>query len=291
MKGMEGLALTVQSPSAEVPFEGPIPLILTITNHGTDAVTIPSDAFLDIEFESPPGWRLRETSGPRPYHLLGPLPTTTLAPGQWSSRVIYVHDYFASITPGPTELPVTVKLWPQGGAGQPVVLRDVWGFAVMAPDPEGFETRIKAIQRHIAAERSAEQRLELYKSVASLAHPALIPLFLEALLDPTVQVFHLTARRRLVDLAETYGKLESIIQYLINYGSRYDAEFFRLWQQKQVRLSAEEINRLCESSSLWTRLFCLEYYRQQYNRQGLIQSLKAELEELTERVRTLENTQ
>jgi hypothetical protein len=80
-----------------------------------------------------------------------------------------------------------------------------------------------------------------------------------------------------------------LIKHLTNHGGRYDAEFFRLWQEKQIQLSEEEVARLCESSSLWIRLFCLEYYKKQYNRKGLVESLKSELKELIERAQNVKD--
>ncbi|HZM85050.1 MAG TPA: hypothetical protein VFF31_00710 [Blastocatellia bacterium] len=269
-----------------VSFEGPIPVTLTMTYHGKDPIEIMSDEFIDIEFEPPQGWTLKER--PKLRNLTGILPTTTLSNGQSLSRQIYLHDYFSSITPGDTKLTVVVKVWPKSeGKVEPFVLREFCSFKVMGPDPEGFKDRIRRIHQQILSEKSAEKRLELYKSLASLSHADLIPIFLESLLDPHMLVFHLTARRRLVDLAEKYGKRDSLIAHLANHGGRYDAEFFRLWQEKQIRLTEEEISRLCESSSLWVRLFCLENYGKQYNRKGLIDSLKSELKELTERAQNL----
>jgi hypothetical protein len=285
---MEGFSLSVRSPSDRVLLEGPIPLSLMITYQGKGEIEILSDQFIDIEFEPPPGWTLKEK--PKLRFLEGRLPTVTLAQGQSLSQQLYLHDYFSSITPGPTQLRITVTLHLHTEAtSEPVVLQDVCAFEVMPPDPEGFQHRIEEIHRQILSEQSAEKRLELYKSLASLSHPDLIAIFLEALLDPAMLVFHRTARGRLVELAERYGQRDRIIKYLASHGSRYDGEFFRLWQQKQIRLSDEEILRLCESSSLWTRLFCLEHFEHQYNRKGLIESLKAELQELSERVRNLES--
>jgi hypothetical protein len=283
---METFSLSIYPGSVDVPFEGPIPVTLTITYHGEDPIEIMSDEFIDIEFEPPHGWQLKER--PQLRHLVGILPSTTLSNGQSLSRQVYLHDYFSSITLGDTKLIVVVKVWPKSeGEAEPFVLRGVCSFNVMGPDPEGFKDRIRRIHQQILSEKSAEKRLELYKNLASLSHADLIPIFLESLLDPYMLVFHLTARRRLVDLVETYGKRDLLIAHLANHGGRYDAEFFRLWQEKQIRMSEEEISRLCESSSLWIRLLCLEHYGKQYNRKGLIESLKSELKELTERSQKL----
>jgi hypothetical protein len=215
-----------------------------------------------------------------------------LVTGESLSFVIYLHDYFSSITPGKVQFPVTVKVWRKAEvAEEPTVLRQVCDIDVMQPDAERFADRIAEIRSRIAQEQSAEQRLELYKSLASLSHADLVPIFLESLLDPTAQVFHLTARRRAVQLAETYNNRELLINQLAHHGGRYDAEFFRLWQERKVRLSDEQIARLCDSASLWTRLFCLEHYGQQYNRKGLIDSLEAELGDLAERVHKLKSTE
>lgn len=269
--------------------EGPIPLTLTVAYDGADEVTILSGQFIEVEFEPPPGWMLKEKSALR--HVQGWLPTETLAPGQSLSLEVYLHDHFSSITPGMVELPVSVKIARKTEPpAAPVTLREVCELDVTGPDPERFADRIAEIRQRILAQPSAEQRLELYKSLASLTHPDLIQLFLESLLDPGVQVFHLTARRRAAELAETFGRNDSVVRYLANHGGRYDEEFFRLWDQNQTRLLDEEIMRLCESTSLWTRLFCLEHFRQQYNRKGMIESLKTELQEVSERVENLENT-
>jgi hypothetical protein len=286
---MEDFSLIVKSRSDSVSFEGPIPLDMMITYAGKNEITILSDQWIDVEFEPPAGWTLKEQSGLR--HLQGWLPTATLTTGQSLSRVLYIHDYFSSITSGRTKLPLIVKISQNAEAfTQPVVLRDLVGFTVLEPDPEGFADRIAEIHSQIHSQQSAEQRLELYRSVGSLSHPALIPLFLESLLDPAVQVFHITARRRAVEIAETHRENELLVKYLANHGSRYDQEFFRQWQERQVQLSDEEISQLCESSSLWTRLFCLEHFQQQYNRRGLLESLKTEVQELQERVKKLEDT-
>jgi hypothetical protein len=283
---MNIFSLGIYPGSVNVPFEGPIPITLTITYQGENPIEIMSDEFIDIEFEPPHGWQLKER--PQLRNLMGILPTTILTRGKSLSRQIYLHDYFSSITSGDTKLTVVVKVWPKSeGEVEPFVLREVCSFNVMGPDPEGFKDRIRRIHQQILSEKSAEKRLELYKSLASLSHPDLIPIFLESLLDPYMLVFHQTARRRLVDLVERYGKRDSLIANLANHGGRYDAEFFRLWKEKQIRLTEEEISRLCESSSLWIRLFCLEHYGKQYNRKGLIDSLKAELKELTERAQNL----
>lgn len=286
---MESFSLNVSSQSNEVPFEGPIPLELTITYEGKDEITILSEQFIEVEFEPPSGWALREKSSLR--NLNGWLPTVTLTTGQSLSPVVYIHDYFSSITAGKIQLPVTVKIWRKAeDAKEPIVLREVCEFTVMEPDPVGFAERIAEIHRQIRSQQSGEKRLELYQSLASLSHDDLIPTFLDSLLDPAMLMFHSTARRRLVELADTDEKRQPLINHLASHGGRYDGEFFRLWQEGQVRLSDEEVAQVCESSSVWTRLFCLEHYREQYNRKGLIDSLEAELGELTERVRKLKKS-
>jgi hypothetical protein len=287
---MDGFSLSIKTPSRDVAVEGPIPLGLTITYEGKDEVTVLGDEFIEVGFEPPQGWALKERPALR--HLQGWLPTVTLKGGESLPLTVYLHDYFSSIAPGKVELPVTVKIWRKTeGQGEAVALREVCELDVSGPDPGRFAERIAEIGREIASEQSAERRLALYKSVASLSHPGLIAIFLGSLLDPAMLVFHSAARRRLVELAETYGKRGLIIEHLANHGGRYDGEFFALWRQQQVSLSDEEVARLCESSSLWVRLFCLEQYQQQYNRKGLIESLKAELGELTERVGNLKNAQ
>lgn len=286
---MEGFSLSLKSSSGSVPFEGPIALDLTVTYEGTDEITILVDQFIEVEFEPPPGWTLKERSTLR--NLDGWLPTMTLTTGQSFSLVIYLHNYFSSIAAGKTQLPVTVKIWREAeDSKEPIVLREVCELNVSEADPARFAERIADLQRQITSEQSAEKREALYQSIASLSHSDLIPIFVDSLLDPAMLMFHSTARRRLVELAETYDNRQLLINYLANHGGRYDGEFFSLWDQKQVRLSDEEVARLCESSSVWTRLFCLEHYQQQYNRKGLIDSLETELGELTERVRKLSNS-
>lgn len=286
---MEGFTLTIESPPGTVPLEGPIPLTLKIAYDGAAEITILSDQFIEIEFEPPPGWTLKEKPALR--HIQGWLPTETLAPGQSLSLVVYLHDHFSSIAPGKVELPVSVKIARKTEPpAAPITLREVCELDVAGPDPERFAARIAEIRQRILAQPSAEQRLELYKSLASLTHPDLIHLFLESLLDPGALMFHLTARRRAAELARAFGRNDLVVRYLADHGGRYDEEFFRLWKQSQTQLPDEEIARLCESTSLWTRLFCLEHFRQQYNRKGMIESLKTELQEISERVKDLENT-
>lgn len=284
-------ALSVQSSNIDVPYEGPIALFVSISYQRENEITILHDAHEDVSFEAPRGWELKKP--PELRHLQGRLPTVTLSKGQSISYVVYVHDYFDSIAPGKVDLPITVSLWPEGAQdiSEAVVLRAACTLNVLAPNPEDFRRRIAEIAGQIASERSGDQRMELYRSVASLSHPDLVPIFLESLLDSHMLIFHFTARKRLVELAEKYEQRCLIIRHLASHGSRYDAQFFDLWRAKQVRLSQQEIMQLCEASSLWIRLLCLENYEDQYNRQGLIASLKSELDELNERVRTLTHAQ
>ena len=287
---MENLSLEVRSLSDVVPVEGPIPLSRTLTYHGEGQIVVASNELIDVTFEPPAGWSLKEA--PKRDTLSGISPTSTLDKGQSLSSVIYLHDYFSQLMPGAVEIAVTVEIAPYvRGASELVVLRDVCSFTVLEPDPERFQERIEEIARSIESEPSGEKRLELYRSLGSLSHPDLVRVFINSLLDPAMLMFHATARKRLVELGEVYEKRTLIINHLANHGGRYDVEFFRRWRQLQIQLSEEEIARLGESSSVWIRLFCLERYKGQYNRKGLIESLKTELEEMIERVHKLENDQ
>ena len=71
---------------------------------------------------------------------------------------------------------------------------------ISEPDPVRFAARIQAIERQIAAEKSAENRQELYQSLASLSHPSLQRIFQTALADPDMLAFHATAHQRLAEL-------------------------------------------------------------------------------------------
>lgn len=283
---MEQFSIEFRPLSAQAPLEGPIPLSLEITYNGDDDVTVIDADHMDISFDTPPGWKLKEISPLRQFS--GRIPWVKLKKGESLSRTVYLHDYFTVITPGDVQLSVTVKIAMEGGdPNQPIILKDTAVLQIMNPDPKLFAERIDQIHSHLSQERSPQKRLELLRSIASLSHLKLIPILVQSILDEQILIFHSTARIRLVDLCETYGNREPVISYLVNSGKRYDGAFFNLWKQKKIGLSDEEIMRLSEAPSLWPRVFALENYKNQYNRHGLVESLKSEIEELSGRAREL----
>jgi hypothetical protein len=266
----------------ENPVEGPIPMAVQVTMLRESVVQALNGEFFDIQVGTPPGWEQRAT--PQGRDLDGRTHRLRLEKGRSFERIVYLHDVFSSISPGRVELPVTAEIWLENrGEGERAVAEHTCVVEVSEPDPAGFAERIREIRSRIDREEDPDRRLELYRSLASLEHPDLVSVFLIALLDHDMLAFHPIARDRAAELAETYGRRDLIIRHLAVHGGPYDERFFRFWDERDVRLSPEEISQLSESTSLWVRLFCLERY-DVYNRRGAVESLATELEELRERL-------
>ena len=287
----QGFSLKIGLPSSSVPVEGPIPLEIKVTYEGNKEVEVISldGIFLDLSFQTPLSWESRAKVVLQTFH--GRLPVVTLTKGKSMYRLIYLHDFFSKVTPGKVELPITLRIWPEAGAAkEPVVLSSTVVLDIMKANPKGLESRIKTIASQISGEEKPEKRLELYRSLANLSHPDLIPVFLQALSDRKVRDFHSIARNRLVGLCETDGNWQPIAKYLIVHGDRADEYFFTFWHQKRGKLSAEQINELSNSSNLWIRLYTVKLYGKHEEATGLIASLEAEIEELATYVRRIKES-
>ena len=199
---MPDFSLAIHPLSPSLPCEGPAPLSLTITYHGKDKTTLPVDDFVEVSFSTPPGWAPRqvEADALKTSVLSGFLPEIALSPEESWSRQVYLHDCFSIIKPGNVRLTARVKIWPGISGSEPLEMSASSDLTISEPDPVRFAARIQAIERQIATEKSAENRQELYQSLASLSHPSLQRIFQTALADPDMLAFHATAHQRLAEL-------------------------------------------------------------------------------------------
>lgn len=280
--------ISITPASHELPIEGPSPLIISILNIDKDTATIfgNEDDFLTVEIQAPIGWILKER---KKFQVLnGIFPEFTLAPGQTITETIYLHDFFTTMQPGKVELPVTVSFLEERHSVRKLIdYTEPCHFKIMEKQEKKFKERIDSIHREILLTKDSNKKLRLYKTVANIEHPQLVTIFIEVLLNDNMLVFHHTARKRLIDLTEKYGNREEIVRYLEKHGSRSDSYFFQLWKEKGIKLSDAEIGRLAQSASLWTRVFCLGNFPGPYNRAGIIESLKTEIQELQEKIKKL----
>jgi hypothetical protein len=272
---MKALSLRLQPGSPQMPAEGPAPLLLEVSNTGDEAMRILTGDFIEFRFDSPDGWRERERPGVR--HLQGQAPAVSLAPGQSLSLMVYLHDHFLRIVPGPATLRLTVTLWSE--EQESFTLTAACSLDILPADVTRLASRISEIANGLRSGAPSAERVELLRSVAALDHPHLILLFLEALRDPALMVFHATARRRAAQLGEKYGRA-AILEHLRCCGGRYDGVIFDTWSEMGVRLSAEETTVLAEAANPWIRLFSLETQQGQRNRRGAVESLRSEIGEL-----------
>jgi hypothetical protein len=201
------------------------------------------------------------------------------------SIVVYLHDYFTQITPGPATLRVSVTVWGEGE--ESLDLHGACHVVILPADDARLASRISEIAKRLGSHEPAEQRLELLRSVAALDHLDLIQLFLDALRDPVLMLFHTTARRRATQLGERYGR-EAVLRHLHDGGGRYDGIVFDTWTEMGVQLSDAETAALAAAASPWIRLFSLETFRNQALRRGAIESLRTEAAELDARAERLE---
>ena len=292
----QDFSIDVKVPSS-APLGGPIPLELKVSYKGRNEVEISSldSPFLNLSFHSPMGWDSVKRDPRR--ILFGRLPLVKLANGESLSRVLYLHDFFSKMTPGRMELPLTLKIWPEAGSAKnPIILKKTIVVEIERDSADQLEARIRSIASRIAQEK-AEERLELYRSLGSLSHRELTPIFVQALSDVRVRAFHLTARKRLIDLCEAEGNWDPIVRYLAVRGTRYDFYFFTYLQGKKINLSLEQRSALNNASNIWIRLYALEFFSQEQEGkfggllgsfEGLLGSLKGEIKDLTDRVTELE---
>jgi hypothetical protein len=182
-------------------------------------------------------------------------------------------------------LRVTVTVWTDDQGSFP--LTGACSFEILPPDPARLALRLAEIAARLRSAEPAADRLELLRSVAALDHPDLIPVLLQAVRDPDLMVFHTTARRRAAQLGEQYGR-GTVVEHLRCCGSRYDSMIFDTWSDMGVRLTADELSLVREAGNPWIRLFSLETFRDQGNRRGAIDSLRAETGELRARAERLE---
>lgn len=280
--------VVVKPEDKELPIEGPASLIISIYNTSKDTAIIfgNEDDFSVPIFQIPYNWVYKEKS--KIQELKGILPKFSLLPGQTATQTIYLHDFFSEIKPGDIELPITISFWEERNSVQKLITHtDTCYFKMLEYQASKFDDRINKIHKEILSDKVAEKRLKLYQSLANLEHPEIVTILLEALLDNNMLVFQQTARKRLIYLTEKYGRREDLVEHLGKYGSRYDSYFFQLWKEGGIVLSDIEIARLAQSASPWIQVFCLENYPGPYNRNGVIESLKADIQELRERVQKL----
>jgi len=281
-------SLLIEPSSPKLPLGGPIPLSVTLTYTGIADVQVASlgDDFIDLTFRTPPGWIAKMDERRR--YVDGRLPVSSFTKGKSVTGLVYLNDFFSKMAPGKTELPAVLKVWPfvsseAGTAKEPIVLLYVVSLEIVQDSPEMLGTRIAAIASEIAKAKSGEQRLELYRSLAGLSHPSLVPIFLASLLDPDMFTFHTVAMKRLLELCAPSGNWEPVVEYLSGGARRGDGPLFEYWRQYQVNLAPEQIGRLNHAASPWVRLNALTLPGQM-NVKGVLASLESEIRDLAAEV-------
>ena len=264
----DSLSLTVER-ADPMPFEGPCPVTIVVTNAGSRDVPVAAvgaDEPFCVTLGEPSGWKLKEYAGStgRIYDA-EPEP---LAPGESLRRTVYLHNIFTHLKPGRATVALEVTLFREKARllteGQepqrPVELRREFEVNLVEQGAGELARRLAAISARIQSAASAQERLALYESVKNLSHPDLVPVLFRALSDDSVGSFHFAAKVRLVDLCETYGMRQALVDYLATCGERLDQVIFDKWKEAGVRLSEEQLAELRRAKDPWVRLTCLKYY-------------------------------
>jgi len=265
-------------------------LKVTVTYIGSGEVEVSSleDEFIGLTFGTPPGWIARAREPRR--HFDGRLPVTTFAKGRSVSRLVYLNDFLSKLVPTKAELPAVLKVWPKAGEAKvPVLLTCTVSLEILEDNPELLGARIAAIASEIPKAETGEKRLELYRSLAALSHPSLVPIFLACLSDRDMFTFHAVARKRLLELCAPSGNWAPIVEYLSLGGTRGDYDFLGYWSREQVKLTPEQLGRLNHAASLWVRLNAL-MLPGQTNVRGVLASLESEIEDLATEVARVKKT-
>jgi hypothetical protein len=274
-----GFSFEIQGPSPSATASGPVPLMLIVHYEGTNSVKITplAEPFLDVEVHGPTSWQRREATKD-PIDLNGRLPVTELRPGDSVSCKIFLHDFFKRLEPGSATVQVKLTLWLVEGTSQSgIVVKDEVRVNLTKEDFGVLASRINSI----AVETNPNKRLEIYRSLRGIETARLVPVFIDALLDDDVLVFHASARRRIVELLAADGNWAPLIRYLKRSGGRADEYFFAYWKKAGVQLPHAEVSALDNSSSPWIRIFALRHgHRELKDLSGLLESLETEIKEL-----------
>jgi len=287
-KEHHGFNLTVTCGSP-MPLEGPCPLTLRVKYYGNEAVRVAPledrESFA-VAIEGPHTWQQRQQLTPQGgilYQDKRPLPRE-----REMTCTVYLHDYFSHLTPGEATLEIALYLWPDvRGKTKRAIVRTSTTVSLAQEGDQRLAWRIRRIASQIAAAPRAHERLMLYRSVANLAHPDLIPLFIQALEGRSPHSFRWTATHRVVELCEIYGRRQALLDYLVRHGVREDQSIFELWKQAGVQLPDREVYLLCGAENPWVKLICLQYHGDRRLPDGVYESFAAEMDDMNRDWRAL----
>ena len=159
---------------------------------------------------------------------------------------------------------------------------------IEAEDEAAFGARIKEIAGEMASEPDAGKRYERYRSLVSLSHPHLIPVFVGSLADPKMGRFHWTARKCLVSLCEREKDWSPIVDYLATRGRAGDAGyFFDHWLRAGVELSCREREKLHRAPCPWVQLYVLKFCERHERINVRLDCLENELNRFSDAVKRL----
>jgi len=273
--------LTVDAPQG-ASVRRSLPLDLKVTYTGDKPIEVLSleGDFLDISFDSPQEWTVRRRLDHR--RLQGRLPIVSVKKGSTLSRTVNLQDVFSKVTPGKATLGLTLRIWTDAGKSeQPVVLKATVPLVLAEEDDEAVQRHIDTISRRIVHEHSVDKRIELYRDIMGISSRDVVAVLTRGLTDLEVQSLHDQMRRRAFELADSFDSKGILVRYLAEDGARRDEYFFSMWQKSDVVLSEEEAKVLSNARNPWIRLYALNMNPRARDIHGDVESLDAELADMT----------
>lgn len=258
---MAGLFLLEAEPeSVDSAVEGPIGIRLRLKYAGTADFEMGGywDMLFDygLAFEFPEAWALKKSyTDPHGFELSGPL-YQAVSPGQRITRTVFLHDYFEKLSIGPADLSVKAEIWAKDAEKPIAVVSAKTHLNILPPDPDRFRERIRSIASKLDAEKDLEARKELYRRVASLSHPDVIPLLVRSLHDRP----HVYYDNELMNLCLAHQSWDAVVEFLRVDDFISDRLIFNFLKTVGVKLSEEQLGKLRTSPSFRTRLYCLEVF-------------------------------